>query len=148
MTPDLGRFLEVASAHLLQRTASALEGGYEQSSVMTLAILLGVAREEVDRAAARRFEENAALREFFRKWQGVVEDEALRSRIVAASQGSDPSLRVPDLEENNARLRALLIELHAQIEEQAGDEARACEDALWRELALSTERRRLSLGPF
>ena len=148
MTPDLGRFLEVVSAHLLQRTAPALEAGYEQSSVMTLAILLGVAREEVDRAAARRFEENAALREFFREWQRVVEKEELRSRIISASGGSDPSLRVPDLEKSNATLRALLIEMHAQIEEQEGDEARACEDALWRELALSTERRRLSLGPF
>jgi len=148
VTPDLGRFLEVVSAHLLQRTAPALEAGYEQSSVMTLAILLGVAREEVDRAAARRFEENAALREFFREWQRVVEKEELRSRIISASGGSDPSLRVPDLEKSNATLRALLIEMHAQIEEQEGDEARACEDALWRELALSTERRRLSLGPF
>ena len=148
MTPDLGRFLEVVSAHLLQRTAPALEAGYEQSSVMTLAILLGVAREEVDRAAARRFEENTALREFFREWQRVVDKEELRSRIIAASGGSDPSLRVPDLEKNNAALRALLIEMHAQIEEQDGEEARACEDALWRELALSTERRRLSLGPF
>ncbi|MED5262991.1 MAG: hypothetical protein VX574_11405 [Myxococcota bacterium] len=148
MTPELGRFLEVASGHLLQRSAPALEAGYEQSSVMTLGILLGVAREEVDRAAARRFEENEALREFFREWHGVVENEELRSRAVAAGGGSDPSLRVPDLEKNNATLRALLIEVHAQIEEQEGDEARACEDALWRELALSTERRRLSLGPF
>ena len=148
MKPDLGRFLEVASAHLLQRSAPALDGGYEQSPVMTLAVLLGIAREEVDRAAARRFEENQALREFFRKWQGAVDDEALRSRMVAASEGSDPSLRVPDLEESNAGLRALLVDVHAQIEEQVGDEARACEDALWRELALSTERRRLTLAPF
>ena len=138
MTPDLGRFLEVASAHLLQRSAPALEAGYEQSSVMTLAILLGVAREEVDRAAARRFEENEALRDFFRKWERVIGNAELRSRIVAASGGSDPSLRVPDLEENNAMLRALLIEMHVEVEQQQGDEARACEDALWHELALST----------
>ena len=148
MTPDLGRFLEVASVHLLQRSAPALAAGYEQSSVMTLAILLGVAREEVDRAAARRFEENEALREFFRRWQGVVAKEELRSRIIAAAGGSDRSLLVPELEKNNAALRELLIEMHAQIEEQEDDEARACEDALWLELVVSTERRRLSLGPF
>lgn len=148
MTPDLGRFLEVISQHLLQQTAPALGAGYTQSTVMTLAILLGIAREEVDRAAARRFEENAALRVFFKEWEIVVADEELRNRLRDAAQGVDTSLVVPDLEHNNRVLRGLLIEMHAQIEQQQGDRARACESALWRELAVSTERRRLSLGPF
>lgn len=148
MTPDVGRFLEVASAHLLLGSAPALGEGYEKSTVMTLAILLGIAREEVDRAAARRVEENNALRAFFEKWQRVVANEDLRERLASAAAGVDESLFVPDLERNNASLRGLLIELHAHIEEQAGDDARACEAALWRELVASTERRRLSLGPF
>ena len=41
MKPEVSRFLEVASAHLLLQSAPAISDGYEQSSVQTLAILLG-----------------------------------------------------------------------------------------------------------
>ena len=59
----------------------------------------------------------------------------------------DASLRVPDLDAANLALRALLIELHAHVEELPGAEARRLEAAIWRELAASTERRKLSLSP-
>ena len=52
MKPDPQRLIEVAAAHLLVRTAPALQG-YEQSSVGLLAMLLLAVREEYDRAAAQ-----------------------------------------------------------------------------------------------
>jgi hypothetical protein len=111
------------------------------------ALLLAV-REEFDRAAARRVEENRALRRLFADAVSVVAGDRLRARLRDAAATEDTSLLVPDLERRNNELRALLIDLHAHVESLPGDDARALEDAIWRELRASTERRRLSLAVF
>jgi len=146
--PDIDRFLEVAAAHLMMKTAPALDDGYEQASTMSLAVLLMAVREEGDRSAARRVEENAALRALFGDAGTVVEDEVLRARLRELAATSDDSLLISDLESANGVLRALLIELHAHVEQLESDGAGRIEAAIWRELAVSTERRKLSLGPF
>jgi hypothetical protein len=146
--PDVDRFLEVAAAHLLMKTAPALRDGYEQSSAMALAALLMSAREEHDRGAARRVEENAALRSLFAGAGSVVADTQLWSRLSEAARSRDESLLLSDLETANGVLRGLLIELHAHVEEMDSAEARSLEAKIWSELAESTERRKLSLGPF
>jgi hypothetical protein len=142
-------------AHALERLMQALLGdlmpnvqpSYRQASVMANAMMVGVMREEIDRAAARRVEENAALRALFADATAVVKDGALRERLAAAARSADASLLVPALDESNRTLRTLLIELHAHVEELPGDAARRVEAAIWRELAASTERRKLGLGP-
>ncbi len=151
MKPDLDRFLEVASAHVLMRTAPATGGGYEQGSTMVLGLLLTQLREEVDRAAARRVEENRELRRLFAEAAsagGAVEDPALRERLAASAAGEDTDLAVSALERSNALLRALLIDLHAHVETLESAAARRVEAAIWRELVASTERRKLSMGPY
>lgn len=148
MKPDVQRFLEVAAVHLLARTAPDLPDAYSQSSLVVIAGLLAAVGEEFERAAARRVEENRALRDLFEAAQPQVADAGLRQRLRDAAASEDGSLLVTDLEAENARLRALLIELHAHVEQCPGDEARRLEEAIWSELAASTERRRLSLGPF
>ena len=148
MKPDVDRFLEVAAAHLMMKTAPALGTGYEQASAMGLGALLLAAREENDRAAARRVEENAALRALFGEAEGVVQNAQLRTRLSEAASSHEESLLVSELEAANGVLRALLIELHAHVEELEGPEASRIEVAIWHELTLSTERRKLSLGPF
>jgi hypothetical protein len=143
-------------AHALERLMQALLGdvmpnvqpSYRQASVMLQAMILATIREEIDRGAARRVEENAALRALFGTAAPIVRDAALRERLAAAAKSADPSLLLPALEEANRALRALLIELHAHVEDVPGDAARGIEDAIWRELAASTERRKLSLGVF
>jgi hypothetical protein len=110
-------------------------------------LLLSI-REEFDRAAARRVEENGAMRALFADATAAVRDTALRERLAAAAASEDASLRVPELEASNRALRTLLIELHAHVESLTGDGARRIEAAIWRELSASTERRKLSLGPF
>jgi hypothetical protein len=72
----------------------------------------------------------------------------LRSRLLAACKTEDGSFKVRDLDKCNYSLRSLLIELHEHVERLAGDEARSLEEAIWRELARSTERRRTSLNRF
>lgn len=148
MRPSVERMLEVGAVHLMTRVAPALEDGYEQSSAGVLGVLLLSVREEFERACARRVEENRALRALFDQAAPSVRDNELRQRLQQASGGNDPSLLVADLERGNAELRSLLIELHTYVEADASPEARSIEAAIWRELSLSTERRRLSMGVF
>ena len=148
MKPDPSHVLERVMQSLLGEIAPAIQPAYRQASVTIQAMLLVAIREEMDRAAARRVEENAALRALFAEAAPSVRDAGLRERLAAAAGQRDPSLRVPELEAANQALRSLLIELHAHVETLAGAEARRLEEAIWRELAASTERRRFAIAPF
>jgi hypothetical protein len=146
--PDVPRFLDVAAGYLMMQAAPHLAISYQQSTVAMMAVMLLTVGEEFDRAAARRVEENRAMRELFAGAVAVVSDGDLRGRLAAAAASSDPGFTIADLERANAALRALLIELHAHVEDLAGPAARDLEAAIWRELVTSTERRRLSLQAF
>jgi hypothetical protein len=148
MKPDPQRVLEQTALHLALDTAPAVQPRYRQAGVSMLSGLLIAVREEFDRAAARRVEENSALRELFERGANVLADDALAGRLREAAASRDESLLVPALEASNQALRALLIALHAHVETLATPEARALDAAIWRELAASTERRKLSLGAF
>ena len=148
MKPDIDRFLEVATLHLMTQIAPALGTGYAQSNANIMAMMLMAVREEFDRAAARRVEENRALRHLFADASPAVGDAELRQRLETAAKDEDTSFKVSDLERSNGVLRGLLIELHAHVEELDSPAARRVEADIWRELAASTERRRLMMGPF
>jgi len=148
MMPSHDRFLEVAAAHLMLKVGPALESGYEQSSAIVLGLMLTTLREEFERAAARRVEENDALRDLFAEAAPAVEDAELRSRLEEDAASREASFAVSELEQSNARLRSRLIELHAYVETLGGSDARRIEDAIWRELVASTERRKLAMGTF
>ena len=62
MKPDIDRFLDVAAAYLMMELAPTLGTSYAQSNVSILGMMLAAVREEFDRAASRRIEENRALR--------------------------------------------------------------------------------------
>ena len=145
MKPDMTRFLEVASTHLMTKTAQVLAPGYEQSGLRVLGGMLAAVRHECERAAAWRVEENGALRRLFAEAAPAVRATELGKRLEEAAAGEDSSLIVSDLERNNVALRGLLIDLHAHVEEIDSPEARLIEEKIWRELAASTERRTLPL---
>jgi len=147
MKPDVDRFLEVATVYLMGQLAPSISVTYEQSNVNVLAVMLMAVREEFDRAAARRIEENRALRRLFAEAAPVVNNRELRSRLMEAASGADAQLLVSDLERGNAMLRGLLIELHTHVESLDSPESRRVEAAIWCELAASTERRKLAMGP-
>lgn len=80
-------------------------------------------------------------------WDGqahilVEENRAIRALLGEA--GQDIDFHLSALKSENDRLRAALIQAHAAAE-AAGDTAR--QDAIWAELAASTERRKLSTAP-
>jgi len=89
------------------------------------AMLLGLAAEVWDGAAARLVEENRAL------------------RTLLGETGADEDLHLSKLKAENDRLRTRLIEAQIAAEE-AGDQAR--QDAIWAELRASTERRKISVS--
>ena len=148
MKPGVDKVLEVLAGSLMIEVAPHVSPAYRQSSVGVSAILLTMIREEWDRAASRRVEENAALRALYRDAAPIVGDAELRRRLTEAAASSDASLRISELDRANDALRALLIELHAHVESLATPAARTLDDDIWRELVASTERRRFALAPF
>jgi len=145
--PEASHALERLMQALLTEIAPSVQPAYRQASVSIQAMLLLSVREELERAAARRVEENRALRALFADAAKAVTEAPLRDHLASAAASTDASLLVSELEAGNRALRALLIELHAHVESLVGPEARRIEAAIWRELSASTERRKLSLGP-
>jgi hypothetical protein len=148
MKPDVPVALQKLSLTLLTEIGPAIGADYVQRSAAIAALMLQMVAEEWERAAARRAEENTALRELFRGAGAAVADGALRARLEAAGSGADGDLRISALDRGNRELRALLVELHAHVEGQDSPEARRLEGAIWAELRRSTERRALPLAPF
>ena len=148
MKPDLARVLEVSAAALMVDVAPHVAPSYRQASVFATALLLSTIREELDRVASRRVEENGSLRALFADAAPCVADPSLRERLAESARGEEPSLRISALDASNAALRQLLIELHGHVEAQGSPDARRIEAAIWRELRASTERRKLALNAF
>lgn len=154
MIPDCPSYLQTLSQWLLAEATPALPQAWQQGAAMRHGLLLQAVITEFDRAAARRVEENRALRALFREAldtagaAGVAMPQDLVDALAQAAQGEDTDLRVGALQEGNRTLRALLEPLHAWVEGEATPEVRALEEAIWAELLASTERRRLPLGRF
>lgn len=148
MKPDAGHFLGVVAAQLMMNIAPGLGTSYEQSNATMIAVMLLSLGEEMERAAARRIDENREMRQIFSDAVAVVTDAGLRARLAAAVGERETCFTISDLERSNGELRALLIDLHAYVEMLKSESARQIEARIWRELAASTERRRLSMGPF
>lgn len=148
MKPDGDQLLRVLGSGLMADLAPRLTDDYLQRNAMMTGMLLAAAAEEWDRAAARRAEENAALRALLVDAAPGIEDGVLRRRLEEAGASETDGLLVSKLERENAELRATLIELHAHVEALGTEEARRIEAAIWRELRRSTERRALSIAPF
>jgi hypothetical protein len=146
--PEVGRVLEVCAMSMMIDVAPHVAPSYRQASVFANAMMLTCIREELDRIASRRVEENRALRALFADAAPGIEEPRLRERLARAGAESDDDLRISALEARNAALRDLLIELHAHVEAEDSPEARRVEASIWRELAASTLRRKLALHAF
>ncbi len=148
MRPQVGRVLQETLVNLATDVLPTIQPAFRQGALGTQLMLLATVAEEFERAAARRVEENQALRVIFASAQALPLDPDLGVRLAEASLREDPDLRVTVLDAANDELRALLIELHAAVEALDGPVAQEIEEAIWQELALSTERRKISTAPF
>jgi hypothetical protein len=148
MRPRIDTVLLTMAQDLAERVIPAISPSYHQGTVGIIASMLAMVAEEWDRAASRRIEENDRMRDLFRDAAASVKDTELNRRLSELAETSDRDFRIAALEANNCTLRAALIELHAHVESQIGPDARKLEDAIWKELVRSTERRRFSSAQF
>ena len=126
MNPRVPAVLAELAALMMRNTQPGVPEPERISDLSLSALLLGIAAEVWDGAAARLVDENRAL------------------RVLLGEPGEDADLRLSSLKAENDRLRAALIEAHIAAEE-SGDADRQA--AIWTELIRSTERRRLSTAP-
>ncbi|HEV2533078.1 hypothetical protein [Phenylobacterium sp.] len=125
MTPEVPAVLAQLAQVAARNAAPGVPDAERASDLAITAMLLTLAAEVWDGAAARLVEENRAL------------------RALLGQAGGDDDLRLSALTAENHGLRAKLIEAHIAAE-QSDDAAR--QDLIWAELLASTERRKLSVS--
>lgn len=148
MKPDVPAVLETIATTLLTEIVPALPKEYDQKNLMLMTFALFAAKGEWDGAAAWRVEENTALRALFQRATAVVGDPDLAGRLREAADAPDSGLRISALDAENARLRALVIELQQHLETRADGAAADLAREVMVELARGVDRRRIDVPIF
>jgi hypothetical protein len=115
MKPDPATVLNTTAMKLLFELGPAMPPGYSQGSVTTLGVLLVMVAQEQGRAVDVRVTENRAMRALFAKAQKF--DLEFGADLADAATVTAEPLELADLDKENARLKALLIRLHAHCED-------------------------------
>lgn len=147
MTPDPRAVIGDFAGRIMQVIAPDLRTPYLAGSAALMTATLAMLVEEYDRTAARLAEENAAIRGLYAQ-AAPLAPGGLATRLgdLATADGSD--LHLSALQAANNSLRSALVDLQAWCETQTGPGVGAINEAIWAELAASTERRRFSSSPF
>ena len=119
---------------LRDQIAPLIDDAFAADATRMAQSLLNIVRLARDDEVAIRVEENCRIRDIFGQAAPVLGDGALGNRIAEAAQSRDPGLRISELDTETGRLRDLLVELHAYVEELTSDQARALDQAIWRAL--------------
>jgi hypothetical protein len=114
MKPDPAAVLNNTAMKLLFEVGPAMPPGYSQGSVTTLGVLLIMVAQEQGRAVDIRVTENKAMRSIFARAQR--HDLEFGAELADAAARNTEPLELADLDQENARLKALLIRLHARLE--------------------------------
>lgn len=124
--------------------AQDVDSPFLKKQLSTTATLLSMLAQDLDRAVPRRIAEAKAIRAIFREAQNVVRDPGLADKIGREAEQETDDLHLSALDAENDRLRELLTQLHAHVETLEDASAELVSEAIWKELALQTERRRTS----
>ena len=144
MRPDPAKVLFTVAGALGGQVLPEVQTAFAQQTTTLSALLSMLLAQEFDRAAANLVEENAAVAGILAKAAGVVPGAALRERVrEVAGRPRGQDLRVSALELENDALRAVLIDVHAAVEQIDSEEARGLNEQIWNELRESTRRRHL-----
>ena len=141
MRPQCDHILRTLGMVLATKYMPVLETDHAKAEIALTALVLGVISEEFERAAHRRIEENREMRKIFEKAVSVVTDKELKKRLSEASEKTEFDFHISALDKLNCELQAVLIDLHAHIEEIEGPEARNMETMIWQELENRVARR-------
>ena len=120
---------------LQNRISPSLSDRFAGEVARLASLVLTITANGIDDAAAVRVAENSCIRTLFQEVEGFVSEIGLASRLQQAWRAPASGLKLSELDDENARLRALLVELHVNAEGQPGDHARAICSRIWRMLA-------------
>ena len=129
---------------LEQRVMPEIEDRYLSETIRMARSVLTIAVNAADDAVALRLEENAALRTLFADAAGAVAGE-LGDRLAERGRSSDSGFKISELDRDNAELRALLVELHAEVELRADVPGLSLNKRIWGILK-AIEARRAPVG--
>ena len=141
MSLDSVKILRSLAMSLIEGDVIEARTSYEKSSSAGLGMLVMQLSGQLEVATEWLVAENATLRALFREAAEIVAEPGLAERIGAAGQGFEEGLRFSVLRSANDGLRGLLIELHEHVEGREDGAARELDEAIWRELERSVERR-------
>ncbi len=125
----------------------ALGRDYSAGSAGIIGIAMGLAGEEIDRAAHLLVTANTELRSILSEAADWVPAGPLATRLREEARSTEPSLRLSVLGAANDRLNAVLMDLHAYAEEASGSAARRTERAILEHLAAAARRELVELPP-
>ncbi len=145
MTPDSSRVLQQSAGRLLFEMAPMIGTPYAQGTLSLIALLMIMAAQDAAQGANVRAADNADMCKLFGALLPLVTDDALKRKLAAAMHERDASLDIAALDRLNAELRAMLIALHAHVEDLPGEPARAAEKQIWGVMKASAARRLLKL---
>lgn len=140
MTPETDQILGLCAMKLITEFAPALGTQYGQGMAQVVAVLLFMAGQEVERGAAIRVAENADMRALFADLAPQTADAVLRAELEQAASAPESALTISALNIANARLRRLLIRLHAALDDGGADAT-----AVWTVLKAMAARRTVTL---
>jgi hypothetical protein len=141
MTPSVVEVMRGCALALTQPPSPDAGPEFFASRVGMISMLASLAAQEAEHAAAAAVAENADIRALFA--QAAAHDAALGGRLAREAQGVDSDLTLSALDDANARLRRLLIELHERVEDAVDADLDRAILALYVRMA---EGRRLQLG--
>jgi hypothetical protein len=122
--------LEGVAVALRDQIAPNLTDAFAGDAARMAQSLITIVGLAGDDAAAIRVAENARIRALLGEGGDLLGD----ADLAAAARSGDPSLKISELDAETGRLRAILVDLHCQIELQDSPAARALDQAIWRTL--------------
>jgi len=142
MRPDPPKVLMGVASALLAQLAPEVKTPFGQQMASLAGMLVFIFAQEADHIVDRLHRENQAVATLLGDAAPLLADEVLRARAREAAAHGDPAdLRVSTLQALNDRLRTVLVDVHAAIEETPGPDAAAMDARIWSELVESTNRR-------
>ena len=145
MKPEVDQILGMTAGKLMTEVAPELPVGYLQSSTGLLGIILGFCAQEYENGADIRASENADMRNLLAELEASVEDAKLRVKLGAVMGGRDASLKISELNADNAELKTLLIEAQTYLETRSDEKSKVARREIWAVLKTGAKRRLLTL---
>lgn len=139
MKPDVSLALGEL-AHRLRTDLMAELTGFRANVAGIGAAMLDMVAQEWDGAAARLVRENGALRALVAHGAGLYDGQA--------PGGDDSDLRISALTAENDRLRGLITDLMARLEDDPAEAAQDLLAAIWAALAQTVAERRIASANF